>query len=290
MAGDLDPKCQLGCLDVDPNPDSAGIFISNSVNNDLCVEGTDVDADGLSEFCEKQLAAAFAPQLYYWDIDDIRGEPHWLARWSNDGEQVVIGYLYSMYRDEGSTAFVCTVPLPWPFPNPPIKCAGHNGDSEAAFLEVKYHPASSHWVLTRAMYSEHESYGVYESGLDGYPSVLTYPERLGGYPRVYLAEGKHAGYATRNECNEGGFWGVDTCVDVNTALRVVAGAQLNLGSRASHTTDQDCTASASTSYEYYGSGRLECYWTSQSFRGWIPAYIGGGAAAAYSPRLLDQGF
>jgi hypothetical protein len=283
--------CQLGCLDTDPAPDSVGIFISSSVTQDLCSEGTDLDADGLSEFCEKQLAAAFAPQLYHWNLDDIRGEPHWAARWSSDGERVVVAYLLSMYVDQGATAPICTIPLPWPFPNPPEECAGHNGDSETAILDLTYHTASQHWVLSHAKYSQHEWYGHYASDEVGYPTVLTYPGRLGGYPRIYVAEGKHAGYATRNECNDGGYLQVDTCAQGNTATRVVAGNQLNIGSSASHTAAQDCMPSSNPGYEYYGSGREECYWTDRPFRGWIPTTIGGGAAVpSYSHRLVEQGF
>ena len=146
-------------------------------------------------------------------------------------------------------------------------------------------------MLSRAKYSEHTSYGIYDSDAVGYPTVLTYPGRPGGYPRIYVAEGKHAGYATRNECNAGGFLSVDTCVHVNASTRVAAGAQLNIGSSASHTPAQDCMTSSNTSHEYYGSGRVECYWTPQNFRGWIPTNIGGGAASpSYAHRLSDLGF
>jgi hypothetical protein len=43
-------------------------------------------------------------------------------------------------------------------------------------------------------------------------------------------------------------------------------------------------------YEYYGGGRLECYWTSQRFRGWIPTTVGGAEADIHGVMLHAMGF
>jgi hypothetical protein len=237
----------------------------------------------MGDFCEKSLAAAFAPELYYWSSDDIRREPHWVAR-ATDDWKAYIGYLLSYYRDEGSDAYICHLPFA------PASCNGHNGDSEAIFLLLYYNSSTQHWLLESALYSQHDSYGYYSRGTSAYPPQLIYPSHAGAYPRAYVSEGKHANYRTAGDCNGGGTLGTDTCEHVNTAMRVAAGEWLNVGSRAHHYSDQDCMPSANSSYEYYGSGRLECYWTIQRFRGWIPITVGGDDSDPYSPRLAAQGF
>jgi hypothetical protein len=104
---------------------------------------------------------------------------------------VMVVYLISYYRDEGSTGTeLCQ--LPWISP----ECAGHNGDSEAIALEVYYSSATAHWILHGAKYSQHSGYGDYYRypSASSYPTSLYYPARLGGYPRAYVAQGKHANY------------------------------------------------------------------------------------------------
>jgi hypothetical protein len=76
----------------------------------------------------------------------------------------------------------------------------------------------------------------------------------------------------------------------NASARVAAGAYLNIGSRAQTGTSSDCMASSNPLYQYYGSGRTECYWTTKRFRGWIPYSIGGADSDPYSPILSSMGF
>ena len=122
-----------------------------------------------------------------------------------------------------------------------------------------------------------------------YPTQLFYPWRLGGYPRSYVAQGKHANYATQSECNAGGLFGTDTCESVNTWALVEAGVLLNIGSRG--TPWVDCVTSRNPGYEHYGSSRLECYWTTEDFRGWVPMTIGGGdSEESYTDILGNRGF
>jgi hypothetical protein len=250
-----------------------------------CVGGTDTDQDGLGDLCEERLAWEFAPQLRYWSGDNVGREPYWVARPAGVDE-VLIGYLLSYYRDEGSATYICGLPFHH------FSCDGHNGDSEAIFLNVYFDWSSRHWVLKIAFYSQHGDFGMYARGVDdAYPLQLYYPSHPGTYPRSYVSQGKHANYAGQQECNNGGVLGTDTCVQVNKVARVYAGLEVNLGSHAVHRTDQDCVVSRNTSYEYYGSGRQECYWTTTpSFRGWIPTTIGGAVAPPYSPMLQDWGF
>ena len=256
------------------------------MNADECTGYTDGDQDGLGDFCEKNLAAAFAPELYYSHTDETGREPHWVARPASqyDADTVVIGYLLSYYRDAGSQTFGCTLP------GAPSDCDGHNGDSEAIFLRIVYNWSTEHWVLNDAWYSEHDSYAEFPAGVKAYPLTLEYPGHPGSYPRVYVSEGKHADYASSSACNSGGTLGSDDCSDVDTAARVVAGEVLNLGSSSHHSASQDCMVSSDPANPYYGSGRQECYWTGSNFQGWVPDYVGGSSASAYRPRLDAFGF
>lgn len=107
-----------------------------------------------------------------------------------------IGYLLAYYRDAGSSSFGCTLP------GAPSSCYGHNGDSEAIALDVEYDEGTKHWKLQEARYSQHGDFVTY----DAYSCTfvynvgclyLVYPDKDRGYPRAYVAEGKHANYATR---------------------------------------------------------------------------------------------
>ena len=117
--------------EVDPHPEAPGIFFCSAMTADFCFNQpmNDLDEDGLSDYCEKQISYAFRPELMYSPAyDDIRGEPYWVARQDSAGH-VIVGYLFSYYRDLGSYQYGCT---------PPAELAKdygcHNGDSEAIFL------------------------------------------------------------------------------------------------------------------------------------------------------------
>lgn len=75
------PMCELGCTETDPYPTANGLFLGSGVTPTVCFgdEHTDLDADILSDFCEKNLAQAFAPELYYHFYDEVGREPYWLA-------------------------------------------------------------------------------------------------------------------------------------------------------------------------------------------------------------------
>lgn len=287
------PACQLGCIDPDPDPGpdslpTPGYWLA--IDATSCTNGsqTDTDQDGLSDFCERKIAQAFAPELYYSSVDEVGREPKWVAR-PLSTTVVRVGYLLSYYRDAGSQSTGCSV-LPW-FDS---SCGGHNGDSERIFLDIRYDASTSHWVLSKAYYSQHESMQTYQYG-QCTPyfvgcSWLLFPDVDGGYPRAYIAEGKHANYASRSECETGSFESTDICVNVNTAARLFVSGATNLGSRAHHTPLQDCMPSQDPSYIYYGWGREECYWTPRRFQGWIPDWVGGSNSTGYTGFLSDFGF
>ena len=236
--------------------------------------------------CENDLAAAFAPELRYYSGDEVGREPHWAAR-KAPSTHIYIIYLLSYYRDAGNNSFGCHLPPPTHDPS----CDGHNGDSENIQLEVYYNEFTQHWLLHSATYSAHNSFNMYTRITAAYPFMLEYPAKLGGIPEeLKLPQGKHANYRDKSTCNAGGTGGSDNCTSVNTSARVAASANLNIGSRGVHTAAQDCMASSNPSYQYYGSGRQECYWTNRRFRGWIPTTVGGDDSDPYNPILDLAGF
>lgn len=267
------PLCQLGCTETDPYPDSAGVFLGSGVTPDVCTDGTDSDLDGLEDFCEKNLIAAFAPQLAYAHADQVGREPHWVARPLSEDE-VRLGYLLSYYVDNGIDDPACVTY--WGY----LLCRGHAGDSEDLYLDVQYHWASQHWVLITAYYSAHGNYNTYGPGPSGYPA-LTYPAHPGTYPRTYVAFSKHANYASDGEC-DAGMGGFDDCLSDSYA-RVESPANANLGSR----THQRLNCMYSSNPLYSGNGVQECYWTGSRFSGWQGFQPD---ASPYSPKLDYFGF
>jgi hypothetical protein len=136
----------------------------------------DADADGLSDFCERNLAQAFAPELSFWMYDEVARDPYWVAGPGQDDERVVLGYLPAYFRDAGSQTYICSLPPPTHDPS----CDGHNGDSEVVFVVVRYHWSIQHWVVEEIRLSQHGSFEVHgPSGGKIYPKWFTYPERLG---------------------------------------------------------------------------------------------------------------
>jgi hypothetical protein len=286
----IGPLCQEGCQDVDPYPSQPGLYLGRALTPALCEGGEwdDGDLDGLGDLCENNLSQAFAPALQYNPIgDNVGRESHWVARSYSPG-MVRIMYLLSYYQDGGTNSFGCQVDVIWPGS---LDCGGHPGDSEWIILDVKYNATSHHWVLFRAFYSQHTGQGTYVTPAGAaYPTDLEYlGNHLGGYPRAWVSVGKHANYKSANECGTAQF-GASTCDGNSAQVRVTTGSILNLGSRAAHTAAQDCMLSTNTSYLYYGSGRIECYWTTADFRGWIPVSAGGAGADNYSGKLATWGF
>lgn len=202
-------------------------------------------------------------------------------------------YLLSYYRDNGSDAWVCSLPLS------PDSCRGHNGDSEAVAFDVYYDATHQHWVMHAALLSQHGDLRVASRDGAAYPRrvrdpsgtsySLEYPQHPGSYLRVYVSQGKHANYYSAAECEQGGALQTDTCTDVDTSVRDVIANVWNIGSREHQLLN--CVEARSPAHPYYGSHREECYWTPGSeFRGWFPTYVGGDVASPYNDVLTALGF
>jgi hypothetical protein len=286
--GKIGIECQVGCID--PPPDTVsnpiGYFLGSGVTGTVCFNGsqTDTDGDQLSDFCEKNLALAFAPYLKYTRSDDIGREPKWVAMWLKSGTNVRIAYLLSYYNDWGPVTMACNTNI-LDLINREL-CSGHNGDSEIIALNVSYNPATQRWVLDSAFYSAHGLYHKYLKTAKGYPAMEYYSVQ-GGAPYSYVSYQKHANYRSFADCDKAEFLGgiiVQDICDPQAVVRVDAGGQLNLGSRAHQLLN--CTTSGNPIYA--GSGRSECYWTdTQKFNGW---HKGSPSATPYSPLLSTLGF
>ena len=304
----IEPDCMEGCADPDPAPTYPGYFLGTGVTPYKCTQGghNDLDNDGFSDFCENWIGTAFAPQLYYWNGDYVDREPRWALRsLTPGGDKVRIAYLFSYYRDEG--------PVIW-CPLGGEICNGHNGDSEMIVVDLRYvGGVKQHWVTDSAFFMQHEWMGyvkrlpgdiyptdIYVATLvwDGGSFVIenipwdppleaTYPDRPGGYLRVFVSQGKHASFFHAEECRHAAH-GYDRCESLNSLARLAVDWNNNLGSGWSPFTD--CVGAASPAHPYYGSEREECYWQEVPFRGWFPESIGGGQAGAYAAKLAAWGF
>lgn len=297
---ELDIQCLPGCTETDPYPDSAGAFLSSAVSPETCfyASGTDADGDRLVDRCERDLAQRFAPQLYYYRYDDVRREPYWVAGMNSPqytnvrantpiypgGGQVRIVYLLSYYEDLGGQTFSCTIP------GAHLICLPHHGDSEWILLDLWYNERTQHWLLKGILMSQH-TYAEGYSTLPGktYTTRIAYPEKAGTYPRVWVAQGKHANYPNKASCDEGGTFDSDTCEKNNTGARVEYSGAYNLGSRPARL--RDCVQSRNPSWQFYGTGKQECYWRAgDTFRAWYPDNIGGGESGVHADILASLGF
>jgi hypothetical protein len=276
--------CQLGCIDPDPEPTAPGIALGSGVTALTCFNNslqTDADADGLSDFCEKNIAAAFAPALKYTLADNVGREPRWVAKPQAIGLSVRVAYLLSYYVDRGPVTSWCNNNL-IDFFYRREACTGHDGDSELIVLEIRW-DGGGHWVLDKAMYSAHGKYNTYVKTTLGYPALEYVGNIKGGAPTSYVSYQKHANYKSELDCDRGVVVVTDICTPQATA-RITAGAVNNLGSRLHQFVN--CTRSANPIYST--STRQECYWTdANAFSGW---HVGNPTATPYKTILNDIGF
>ncbi len=275
--------CQLGCIEQDSFPTAPGIFLGSGVDDVVCFNGsqTDSDQDGISDFCERNLAPAFAPQLALTAHDQVGREPHLAVRRLTYGKARMM-YLLSYYIDAGPTTSWCEQNVIDAIDA--SICSGHDGDSEWITLDVYYNEMTKHWILDQAIYSQHEGVKPYSRGSSAYPAI-SYATKKGGAPRVYVAYQKHANYASDRECDEGALFGTDNC-NASIFETATAGDNVNIRSRAVHPSTRDCMPS--TNPIYADNGVEECYWTVRPFVGW---HIGFPADNSdYSGKLAAMGF
>jgi hypothetical protein len=295
--------------DPDPNPDSVGVYVSQYVTDETCLDtesSEDLDQDGFTDYCELRLAESFAPTLVYSQYDDIGQEPAFAVKSlgvHNGRLMALVMYMLSEYIDQGTT---------WCHElfAPESKACGHFGDSEAIVLRVRYEASTMHWVTDAAWFSQHEGYGVYCGGTTAWPYVYsseglmvpnddvyshgaegtcdfgsgsTYPPSLeytgnaGGVPVVHVSISKHANYSTEDDCNGGNpftilfdIWS-DTCNGDSSMTVDVPGMSRNVGASDHHEYFLDCRESGLPALAQFHEE--ECYWSNPEggFGGWSGA-------------------
>ena len=143
---------------------------------------------------------------------------------------------------------------------------GHNGDSEFIMVEIHFNPSTSHWELKPMFRSAHTGANFTDSSNWSFdPSQVEYPSgRSRSYPRVWVARGKHANYATRSACDLGAL-SYDSCATHSIGGgRILVYEHRNVGSR---TYDRlGCQPSGNSLY--YQNEREECFYTRRKFEGW----------------------
>jgi hypothetical protein len=283
--------CELGCIPPDEDDPTGplpgpGIYLGAGVTDWTCfgisMTINDIDQDGLSDFCEKNLAAAFAPQLAMTKGSDNLGrEPKFAIRRIAGTYKVRVMYLLSYYVDRGAATSWCNNNIV-----PRSACEGHDGDSEWIALDLWYNATTKRWLLDQAHLSAHTGVNRHPRGTGLYPAGFSYPGGAGGYPRVYVAYQKHANYISDAACDSGSILNTDTC-QADLYERVFAGDNVNIQSRLVHRADQNCWPS--TNPIYSTNGIKECYWSVDKFIGWHIGYAGTGVTE-YTYKLSDMGF
>lgn len=262
----------------DPAPVQPGLWI-NGVNPTRCFSPTgaginDVDHDKMDDWCEGSLTQAFRPEMVYNLYDcDTRRDPYYAVKYfPTHAETVRITYMLAYFVDCGTQqGFGCPQAGP---------CTGHEGDSEFIEIDLRFEPISQHWYVVRYHLSAHfltsgESTTDRAACYNGYPTFQQcsqiapqWPSKLGAYFRVFVAQGKHGNYTSRDECNAGGRFGYDTCdANANTGFRLAVNGNHNVGSRAYNLPNQgSCVQTSAIGGDRPGT---ECFWaTTGYFLGW----------------------
>jgi hypothetical protein len=296
--GNIGPMCVEGCLDPDPAPSARGYYLAGTVNTpSFCANGSiDRDRDALDDSCEYTLAHTFAPQLSFGYGDIVDREPRWAARWV-DASSVGIVYLHSYWQDNGVPGGVICSGFQ-------EKCDPHPGDAEWVFLVVEYDADLRHWYLKDAVLSAHDWHvEMTTTWPDTVPKTVgnhhtgvgfEWPDRVGGYPRIWIADGKHANYPTKRYCDDHGgmFLGViqktDQCASPRYTERFSVDFNQNVGSDATRLID--CVTTQNPAHPAYAMQIQECYWSgSRHFYGWFN-FSSSTLGSTYGSILRNLGF
>jgi len=297
----------------DPEPSAPGYYLGASITAATCFSPTgagitDLDKDGMSDTCEQSLAQAFRPSLSLapssWDCDPTK-EPYWAAKYfPAQGSVVRIAYLFGYHQDCGDTNLLGSVLSKfWTVIHLAINNLtlnfdivlstddpgdAHAGDSEFVMVDVGFSSATKHWYVTQVEFSAHHG-----TAADGSRTVsapyIQFPDKYGGYPRVWVARNKHANYHTQEVCKVARLplgQAKDNC-DINQADRErfqVIGLR-NLGSaHVNFISDDSCVQSTQPLF-YPGT---ECFWRpGEAFDGWARHPSGHPPTPYFSILILE---
>lgn len=267
------------CTPIPPDEASSapGYYGGGTITDQYCAGNAgginDADQDVLADDCEEWLGIKFAPKMIYDRADDVRRESYYAVKPVKVG-LVRVFYALGYYFDLGTTMGCVVLSA----------CGGHHGDSEWIILDLRYNPTTKHWYLTSGKLSAHTGYNTLTAGTGGYPTSVTYPEKAGGYPQIFVARQKHANYASRESCNAGAIADSDDCSSNDQSFRPDVLPGRNLGRYARRLVDK-----VASKYPFYQNPvRYEWMWSAPYFYGWQLDH--STRAKGYGEILLTQGF
>ena len=271
----------------DPCPDCDGIYVDFGLTMSECLTPgpTDLDYDGLGDWCEWAIARSFRPTFMIHAADqDPSREPYWAAK---------------LYQENGTNCFLYPAPCYSPLfvqvfyapsyhrdPGGPGGTYAHRGDSEFVVIWVSFDTNDGRWKTALTYTSAHfNGFGNPGYSRLNWADEVEYPSNYLGYPRVWVSKNKHANYPTQGWCNIGGIVGIDICDNNGDAGRLTVDLYRNLGSVAY----PFLTGVASENPSYY---RLtEDFWQADYFCGWMEyALFTHGCASPYKWWLDDFGY
>jgi hypothetical protein len=287
----------------DPSPGADGLWLGRQVTPDVCFadrnpavsqDWRDVDLDWIADYCELELAKAFAPLLHFWTgLDGARepcpgGEPAWAVKYFNLSQVVRIAYMPAYYDDCGRPQLGFG--------------AGHAGDSELIMVEAIFNSATQHWEFNQMWLSAHDGELTDRSAWVR-PDEARFSLRRLGHPGVWVSYRKHANYKSSETCNKTEYFD-DLCVNpflVGDQVRFPVKPHRNVGSR--HRYMMNCTMSEGG--RFFMNGVSECFWTgrivwkwmgwaylpSKIFGGWHPSNdLFGDPPGPYGDKLMSEHF
>lgn len=249
-----------------------------------CPAGPDSDGDGLSDSCEVEVAALFAPILVVspsacnWDATSERLQGAYLFGVEPTQRGLRVAYLPAYLDDCGWAGAKCLLRLRG-------GCAPHAGDSEFIAVDVSADTSAIGWRVDQVFLSAH----CFGNGDDDCrwhaPAELQWLDQT---PFVWVAEGKNANYRSRSACDSG-HWYFDTCDRNERSIRFpIASPTQNIGSASApfpqHLDDPGCVATTEAPLLPASDG-IECIWTDSIFHGWRDASEGG--STGYRRYLVD---
>jgi hypothetical protein len=171
----------------DPCPNCVGIAIGGAMTNVDCRASglVDQDYDGVVDLCEYYLAAGFKP-AFKWDSGDdyLNREPYWAVR-PLGTQSYRIFYAIGYHMDGGD---------PW------VNTWAHTGDSEHVIVDVTFDNLSQRWITDQMYTSAHAGMPNSQSRWTTFEHLTYGDNHWRGRPNVWVANNKHANYASQSEC------------------------------------------------------------------------------------------
>lgn len=190
-----------------------------SVTWSTCTAATaanDSDRDGVTDYCEQEVASAFGPYM------NQQTSEFWSGGGMIPGE-----YYHGVNQLGGSTQTLRVVYLPAYFFDDGSWLPGDGaeaGDGEFFVVDVIFSDHTRRWYTVRAHMSQHGDWPFYQ------PWQLEYWEnRYQGTPLVYVSDRKHANYPTDHQCDIGAYH-TDECEDDRVFVKYPVDTAFNIGS------------------------------------------------------------